>query len=186
MGQRQSVPPGRPKTYATPGYVTTTEGGLGRGVSYSTQPGPYAGLAVGYTGPDMRAAPATAIRSPATVLGNPQPGYPRRPAPAPPVSLLRPTAAPLPPGAMTQHLSQRPPMTTQPTSSVLNVFPGAVTRDRTVVNSTGISPVGSDNGSATSSSAAAVGGGEGGGMLEALRAISLSSQFSLFAGLRSQ
>lgn len=192
MGQRQSVPPpGRPKTYATAGYVTTTEGGLtgggvGRAVSFAAQPGPNAGLVVGYPGPVTRTAPATAIRSPATGLGYPQPGYPRRPAPAPPVSLLRPMAAPFPPGTMTQHPAQRPPMTTQPTSSALNVFPGAVVaRDRTLVNSTGISPVGSDNGSATSSSAAAMGGGEGGGgMLEALQAISLSSQFSLFADLK--
>lgn len=186
MGQRQSVPPGRPKTYAAPGYVTTTQGeGVGR--SYSAHPGPHAGLAVGYPGPVTRAVPATAIRSPATALGHPQPGFVRRPAPAPPVSLLGPMAAPLPSAMMTnQHPGQqRPPMTTQPTSSALYVFPvggGAVARDRTVVNSTGISPVGSDNGSATSSSAAAVGGGGGNGMLEALQAISLSSQFSLFAG----
>src|SRR6218665_706959 len=186
MGQRQSVPPGRPKTCAAPGYVTMTERGfeLGRGLSFSAQPGTNAELVVGYPGPVTRTAPATAIRSPPpTILGNSQPSFPRRPAPAPPVSLHRPTAAPLPLATTTQHAAQRPPMTTQPTSSALNFFPVAAARDRTVFNSTGISPVGSDNGSATSSSAAAVGGGEGGGMLEALQAISLSSQFSLFAGM---
>lgn len=158
---------------------------LGRGLSFSAQPGTNAELVVGYPGPVTRTAPATAIRSPPpTILGNSQPSFPRRPAPAPPVSLHRPTAAPLPLATTTQHPAQRPPMTTQPTSSALNFFPVAAARDRTVFNSTGISPVGSDNGSATSSSAAAVGGGEGGGMLEALQAISLSSQFSLFADLK--